>query len=614
MRTTPPARPDAAPVSATHGSGADGGFTLVEVIVALSLLAMLSTAALYFFVSGTRTVTHQQRSHGAVSAANDAMEQAFSYVPQMAGSTAATMSSGLLVGRLDTDVTAAWTAAAGVPGVADTYPGWDRATSPAPMPGVADDRIKLQRTVRTSGIYYEVQTLIGYCYRVSTNPDGACTRVGGDSVGTPSPGYVRMMRVIVVVRWDGTTQSCSGGTCTYQVQSLVDPNTDIKWNNTTRLQAADDAVVVNAGESVMIDVLSNDALPEIPTGSPNPVTLVTTPARGGTAVGTASVRAGGKIEYTAPVDSYGEVTFVYRVSLGARNVQATVHAYITPRARDLNATVMVNGTVEIPVPTADGAAAAELTIVTPPSSGTLTVLSGPKRFRYQAGPAAGSREFTYTYRDAAGLESLAGTGRITVSTYAPGTAPALVYPRSGTWPAQASVAPRTLDLRGDSNNPTGYRTVLVSPPTGGTITNATVGTPVAGALTWNQPANAAGAYTFSYRIVAPDGSNPSPDGTVTVLVPPVAQDRTITIKRSTSSATTGTVTFASIPGSGVTYTRTSQPSCASATSPSSSATQVLQVQRNASATSCTFQYTATVNTSAGPLTSVPATVTVVVTR
>ncbi|MBD7916837.1 prepilin-type N-terminal cleavage/methylation domain-containing protein [Cellulomonas sp. Sa3CUA2] len=599
----------------------DGGFTLVEVIVALTLLALLSTAALYFFVSGSRAVTHQQRSHGAVSAANDAMEQVFSYVPQMAGSTVATTSSGLLVGRLDSDVTAAWSAAAarGIPGIAETYPGWDRAAAPAPQPGGADDRIKLVRTVRSSGVTYDVTTLIGYCYRVDSNPNAVCTRVGGDSIGNPNPGYVRMLRSIVVVSWPGTTSSCVAGTCSYQIQSLIDPNSDLKWNNTTRLQSFDDAVQVNAGESVTIDVLANDSVMEL---SSNPVSKTSEPMRGGTPVGTATVdTSSGKIVYQAPADGWGEVTFGYRVEVGARITQATVHAYVTPKAPDLSASVRIGQVVELPVVHGSGVTAGSLTLTQAPGAGSVSMPSGVPRFRYQAPATAGTYQFRYTFRDSTNTTSLVGVATVTVYTYDPGLGPNLQYPLVTnpvtTWPAQSSAAARTLDVRANSGNPTGYRTIVRSLPTGGSL-NVALNNPVTGALTWTQPANSAGAFSFTYQVVAPDGSNPSPTGTVTLLVPPVANNQEITIKRSTSKAVTQTVTLTSYPASGMTFTRTSSPSCSpnvsvKTTSSANGATQVVEVPRSAGATTCKFTFTTSVATAAGVLTSAPGTVTVKVT-
>lgn len=587
----------------------DAGFTLVEVIVALTLLALLSSAALYFFVNGTRSLTHQQRSHGAVSAANDAMEQVFSFVPQMTGSTAATSSTALVTGRLDTDVTAAFSSAAGLPGVSDTYPAWDRSTSPAPAAGVGDDRLKLVRVVRTSGVDYTITTLIGYCYRVATNPAGACTKVGGDSVGTPSAGYVRMVRSIVVVRWPGTSAACSSGICSYQIQSLIDPNDDLKWNNTTRLQAFDDAVSVNAGETVTIDVLDNDSVMEL---SSNPVSLTSFPA-----VGSATVDPGsGKVLYSAPANGYGEVTFGYQVVVGARSTMATIHVYITPKAPDYTASVLVGAAVEVTVTPPDGSTPASLQITQAPSVGTVTTPT-TSRLRYQAGATAGTYSFRYTYRDAAGVTSLAGTVTVTVTTYAPATATNLDYPVApAVWTAAASPAPQTLDLRARTGNPTGYLTVVNGLPAGTLRTSGgtpvTVGTPVPGALAWTAPANQAGVFRFPYVITVPDSSADSPEGTVTMRVLPTASNLTANPKvtctwRGCSPSTPATVTFTGI--GATSFAKVNDPSCATVSISGTTVTITAKTTR----TTCTFQYTASWTDGVETLTSAPATVSISVT-
>lgn len=607
-------RPDRSTRLAARVNPSDEGFTLVEVIVALTLLALLSSAALYFFVNGSRTLTHQQRAHGAVSAANDAMEQVFSFTPQMAGATAATSSTALVTGRLDSDVTAAWTAAAGVPGLAETYPAWDRSTSPAPLAGIGDDRVKLVRTVETSGVKYTVMSLVGYCYRVATNPDGACTKVGGDSVGTPAAGYVRMIRSIVVVRWPGTTAACTAGTCTYQIQSLIDPNTDLKWNNTTRLQAIDDAVSVNAGESVTIDVLANDSVMEL---SSNPLTKTSEPMRGGVHVGTALLDpATGRFQYEAPSSGYGEVTFGYRVDVGARTSFATVHVYITPKAPDYTASVLVGSAVEVTVVPPDGSTPASLQITVPPGAGTASAASAT-RLRYQAGGTAGTYSFRYTYRDSAGATSVAGVVTVTVTTYAPATSTALDYPVApAVWTAAAAPTPQTLDLRARTGNPTGYLTVVNALP-GGTLrtsagTPVAVGAPVSGALAWTAPANQAGVFQFPYVITAPDGTAGSPEGTVTMRVVPTANNLTANPKvtctwRGCSPSTPATVTFSGI--GATSFTKVNDPSCATVTISGATVTITAKTTR----TTCTFQYTSSWSDGVQTLTSAPATVSISVT-
>ena len=116
----------------------DAGFTLIEVIVALALIAIVAAASLTFFVHGTRTITTQQRQQTAVAIANEAMEDAYSRV----ATSAANGVSGLVVGRTQTEATTAWNAAvtAGVQGLSDAFVAYDTSTSPAPATGTARRR------------------------------------------------------------------------------------------------------------------------------------------------------------------------------------------------------------------------------------------------------------------------------------------------------------------------------------------------------------------------------------------------------------------------------------------------------------------------------------------
>lgn len=497
----------------------DEGFSLIEVIVSLSLLAIISTAGLYFFVSGTRTVTHQQRTHGAVTLANDAMETAFSYVAE----SATPGTSSLVRGRTQADVTAAWAAAASATGVSSTFPAWDTTTSPAPAAGVTDDLIPLTRTLTESRTQFTVTTLLGTCYRPTSSASGVCTKTGGDAAGTPLGGYARLMRSIVVVTWPDTNKTCGAAGCRYEIASLIDPSSDVEWNNTTRLLAMDDSAAVDATVTtpIVIDVLDNDTLMQI---SANPVTLVSSPVKAGTStpMGTASVQAStGKVLYQPTLTSSGEVTFTYRVTVGARSAQAVVHVYVTPKAQDLAASTPVGTAVDIPISTVLGSAPTSLTIVQAPSTGTASV-SGTN-IRYN--PAvAGTYTLKYAYTDSEGMTSLPGTVTVTVTTYAPPNG----IDHTVDQLSAVSPAPTTLDMRAVSGNPTGYKTRVDTLPAPGTGTlkigsaNAAVGSVTTNALGYLAPARWAGTATFTYSMLTPDESQTSGAGTVLLRVTPVA--------------------------------------------------------------------------------------------
>jgi len=64
------------PGGGTPRSGADGGFTLVEVIVSISLMTITMTALTTFFVLTGSSAAHQSGSQAAAQLAQDAMDQA----------------------------------------------------------------------------------------------------------------------------------------------------------------------------------------------------------------------------------------------------------------------------------------------------------------------------------------------------------------------------------------------------------------------------------------------------------------------------------------------------------------------------------------------------------
>lgn len=525
-----------------QGTSTDEGFSLIEVIVSLSLLAIMSTAGLYFFVGATRSVTHQQRTHGAVSLANDAMEKAFSFVAESANPG----TSGLVVGRTQADVVAAWTAAtaSGVAGVSTAYPAWDTSTTPGPAAGFLDDRIALTRTATESRTEYQVTTLVGTCYRASTTTGGPCTTTGGDANGVAAAGYTRLMRTIVVVTWPDTGGTCGSTGCHYEIASLIDPSADVEWNNTTRLLAVDDSVAVDAPASaaappkvVVIDVLDNDTLMQI---SSNPVTLVSAPVKAstGAAMGSATVNSStGRVEYTVPWNASGEVTFTYRVTVGARSAQAVVHVYVTPQAQPIAASGVVGSTITIPVTTVLGGTPTEIDVVSPPSVGTVTE-SGTS-FRY-VGSLAGVYTFTYTYKDPDGMTSLSGQVTVTVATYATPVAGDKVREIS----SSATPTQETLDVRTMApapNNPVGYKTQVLSVPAVGTLrvgpTVVVPPTATTSALSYTPPARWAGTASFTYEMLAPDDSSASAVGTVQVRVKPVATaDPGLRVARNTKGA------------------------------------------------------------------------------
>ncbi|NEC92980.1 prepilin-type N-terminal cleavage/methylation domain-containing protein, partial [Streptomyces sp. SID12501] len=144
-----------------HHRVPDEGFSLVEVVAALAVVGIVAAAALYFFVNGTRSVTHQSRSQSAVTVATEAMEDAFA-VSAKPVTKGGTTFSGLLLDRPQAAVTAAWSSAqaAGLDGLDQTYPAWDANPTAGKAPAVP-----IERTTRLGGVEYTSTILIGTFYR-----------------------------------------------------------------------------------------------------------------------------------------------------------------------------------------------------------------------------------------------------------------------------------------------------------------------------------------------------------------------------------------------------------------------------------------------------------------
>lgn len=499
-----------------HGPQDDEGFTLVEVIVSLALLTVAATAALYFFVGGTRAVTHQQQSQNAVVVANEAMELAYSVGAKVSSNT-----SGLLVGRTKADVQAAWASVAteGLEGYANTYPGWDPAATAATGgdDGTEDDAVKLWKTSELNNLDYTALTLIGPCYRSKSAVDAPCGKVGTVEPTSVPTGYMRLMRVMVQVTWQ--SQSCPEDGCSYQVASLIDPSTDLTWNNTTRPIAVDDDAVVDVGKSLPIEVLKNDILGVVVA---NPVRLESPPAAG---AGTATVQTDGQIFYVAPTNASGIKTFTYSLKdqSGRESNDATVRVRVMPKAVDDAASTSAKTPVTIPVTANDLGSPKTVTIVQKPAWGSATV-SGTS-IVFNPGNQFGTVTLRYKYADADLLESNEATVTINVSQWAPPKVQDLTV----AIPATVNGSKLDLNMLGLTGNPTNYLVEVMSVTAnqgrlfvGAGAYNASnnrIGT----SISYEQQGNVLGIWTFQYRVTTPDQSVQSEVKTVTLKIMPVAQ-------------------------------------------------------------------------------------------
>jgi prepilin-type N-terminal cleavage/methylation domain-containing protein len=194
-------------------SSADLGFTLVEVIIAIVLLALVSMAMLSLFIQAMKDSTGLDRRQAAVAVASQAMEVARTIPPQRSAG------DKLVSGRTQAAVNAQWTAASAAD-LSQTDKVWDASATVSSVPV-----LPLTTTTTVTGVTYTAANLVGSCRRPPA---------GGDCVRASSPttdSWVEMYRIIVHVTWAETGgASCSGSACSYSLASLVDPGRDPSFN------------------------------------------------------------------------------------------------------------------------------------------------------------------------------------------------------------------------------------------------------------------------------------------------------------------------------------------------------------------------------------------------
>jgi len=180
------------------GRPVDGGFTIIEVMVALALIsAMMATLGTYF-VSSTRTSRYQAQLQAATRLAQTGMEAARGF----GGPT-------LLVGRAQCGTCAGVSGFDSLGYLTDTVR-WDAPVAAVPptvpLPDVADD-------TEVNRIVYHRYYFVGRCWQA----------IGGGLCGTNSALPAAMVRLVVGVTW--SSPDCGKALCTRAATSLFSADT-----------------------------------------------------------------------------------------------------------------------------------------------------------------------------------------------------------------------------------------------------------------------------------------------------------------------------------------------------------------------------------------------------
>ncbi|MFI7598751.1 putative Ig domain-containing protein [Actinoplanes sp. NPDC049681] len=211
----------------------DGGFSLIEVLMAIAVITTVMTAAAPFLVTSVVATDSQSGQNVAIQLATDALERARALTP-----------SSLLSGRGELAVKKQWTdAPAAVKRHLDKMRiAWGEgltgssAGTDAPLPTAAYTVPKQQPTDPT----YQQSWYVGKCWQAkltsAATPDpstgavpvGECTAPADPSVIPTGPEFVR---VLVAVTWT-QRRPCPENACVYVASMLAsvgaDPTFDVK--------------------------------------------------------------------------------------------------------------------------------------------------------------------------------------------------------------------------------------------------------------------------------------------------------------------------------------------------------------------------------------------------
>ena len=208
--------------------GADDGFTVLEVMVAMAVISTVMMSLLPLFVISMR-VNHQQSDRqAAIQAADDAMERARAIqvsalltgrdqASTMAQAVAAPEEVQVLLA--DDTVNAAFLSD---PVEAGKYLAWDDGASSGAGPTAILPTTSNLLTV--SGVVYQQQWFIGKCGRPTAAVDLAPEDASRScQAGRTGSGYTPLYRLVVAVDW--TDRECPSG-CSYVTTSLISSTTE----------------------------------------------------------------------------------------------------------------------------------------------------------------------------------------------------------------------------------------------------------------------------------------------------------------------------------------------------------------------------------------------------
>jgi prepilin-type N-terminal cleavage/methylation domain-containing protein len=189
---------------------ADDGMSLVEVIVSLTILALVMAAAALFFINGLKTTSAQAQRQNAVQVANLALENTASQTPTQ-----------LLKGRTSGCVGVLLSAQGGAALTAQDVKTSGNYELLDPTTTCPSATIPTSQTKNINNVSYTIRTYIDLCYL-----DAAASSCTPTSV----VGSQQLYRVTVDATWAPTKGESCLNYCHYSASTLIDSHGEPQFN------------------------------------------------------------------------------------------------------------------------------------------------------------------------------------------------------------------------------------------------------------------------------------------------------------------------------------------------------------------------------------------------
>ncbi len=234
----------------------DEGFTLLEMLISIGIITIVMVSLTALYANTISSVSYLRQSQAATTVLTSAIDTARSIGVGGGSNDAATYTADVMPdpdGQFTKDNTLSgrdidsvqsqfgeFSTGPVAPWIATMEPAWDATATAASTANLPTSPV----TQSIGGVDYEVNYIVGHCYRDNSEHDARSLPCDKDSAGD----VILFTRVVVAVTWKD--RSCDSGTC-YQIGDLllnfnIDPEFNPEIDQSTPLGLSDcqDQIIV----------------------------------------------------------------------------------------------------------------------------------------------------------------------------------------------------------------------------------------------------------------------------------------------------------------------------------------------------------------------------------